>query len=205
MSQKLKSKNLPPIWYFFFIYLHCEIHHESPYNLRFGPGKVLEKSLVLIHQNLWEPCVKIKWSTTFCLYNVNLWIWISGLNIIKVIRYQYNIYRQTSNISRTSMGNNIVDHSDAVGALPFGAAPTTSSFSTKHLASIYCTKTTARRDEKHLSFAIWCALYQRFDVTKECAHGLCFVVIWHCLVLPKSITVTSLALGRSYDCWLPVK
>ena len=24
--------------------------------MRFGPGKVLEKSLVLIHQNLWEPC-----------------------------------------------------------------------------------------------------------------------------------------------------
>ena len=39
----------------FFIYLHCEIHHKSSYNLRFGPGKVLEKSLVLIHQNLWEP------------------------------------------------------------------------------------------------------------------------------------------------------
>ena len=56
LSQKLKSKNLPPIWYVFFIYLHCEIYHKSPYNLRFGPGKVLEKSLVLIHQNLWEPC-----------------------------------------------------------------------------------------------------------------------------------------------------
>ena len=27
------------------------------------------------------------------------------------------------------------------------------------MASIYCTKTTARRDEKHLSFGIWCALY----------------------------------------------
>ena len=40
----------------FFIYLHCEIHHKSPYNLRFGLRKVLGKSLVLIHQNLWEPC-----------------------------------------------------------------------------------------------------------------------------------------------------
>ena len=45
---------------FFFIYLHCEINHKSPYNLRFGPGKVLEKSLVLIHQNLWEPGVPKK-------------------------------------------------------------------------------------------------------------------------------------------------
>ena len=49
--------------FFFFIYLHCETHHKSPYNLRFGPGKVLEKSLVLTHQNLWEPCaIEIGWS-----------------------------------------------------------------------------------------------------------------------------------------------
>ena len=43
-------------------------------------------------------------------------------------------YRQVSNISRTLVGNEIVDHSDVVGASPVGAAPTTSSFSTKHLA-----------------------------------------------------------------------
>ena len=41
-----------------------------------------------------------------------------------------NIYRQVSNISRTLVGNKIVDHSDVVGASPVGAAPTTSSFST---------------------------------------------------------------------------
>ena len=39
-------------------------------------------------------------------------------------------YRQVSNIRRTLIGNKIVDHSDAVGASPVGAAPTTSSFST---------------------------------------------------------------------------
>ena len=48
--------------------------------------------------------------------------------------YVYNstelIYRQVSNISRTSVGNQIVDHSDVVGVSPVGAAPTTSSFST---------------------------------------------------------------------------
>ena len=38
-------------------------------------------------------------------------------------------YRQISNISRTYVGNNIVDHSDVVGISPVGAAPTTSSFS----------------------------------------------------------------------------
>ena len=36
--------------------------------------------------------------------------------------------RKTSNISGT-LGNEIVDHSDLVGASPAGAAPTTSSFS----------------------------------------------------------------------------
>ena len=41
-----------------------------------------------------------------------------------------NIYHKTSNISRTVVGNKIVDNSDEVGASPVGGAPTTSSFST---------------------------------------------------------------------------
>ena len=52
-------------------------------------------------------------------------------------------YRQVSNIRRTWVGNEIVDHSDVVGASPVGAAPTTSSFFTEHLASIYCVNTNA--------------------------------------------------------------
>ena len=71
-------------------------------------------------------------------------------------------YCKTSNISHTLIGNKIVEHSDIVGASPVGAAPTTSSFSTWHLASMDCTKTTARWEEKHLRFGIWCTLYQRF-------------------------------------------
>ena len=53
---------------------------------------------------------------------------------------------QTSNISRTLAGNRIVDHwhSEVVGTLPVGTAPTTSSFFTKHLATMDWTKTTAR-------------------------------------------------------------
>ena len=39
-------------------------------------------------------------------------------------------YRKTSSISRTLVGNKIVENSDVVGASPVGAAPTTSSFST---------------------------------------------------------------------------
>ena len=68
-------------------------------------------------------------------------------------------YRQVSNIRRTLAGYKIVDHSDVVGASPVGAAPTTSSFSTEHLASLDWQKTTARRGEKHLSLVIWCVLY----------------------------------------------
>ena len=52
-------------------------------------------------------------------------------------------YRKISNISRTLLGNKIVDHSDVVGASPVGAAPTTSSFSTWHLASRDLAKTAA--------------------------------------------------------------
>ena len=41
-----------------------------------------------------------------------------------------NKISQVSNISRTAIGNQIVDHSNIVGAPPVGADPTTSSFST---------------------------------------------------------------------------
>ena len=66
-----------------------------------------------------------------------------------------NTYCQTYNIRRTSVDNKHVDHSDAVGASPLGAAPTTSSFSTYHLASVDWAETAARRDEKHLRAEIW--------------------------------------------------
>ena len=39
-------------------------------------------------------------------------------------------YRKTYNISRTLVGNKIVDNSDVVGALPVGAVSATSSLST---------------------------------------------------------------------------
>ena len=69
-------------------------------------------------------------------------------------------YRQNSNISGTLLGDEIVDHSDSnvVGASPVGVAPTTSSFSTLHLASVDWAKATAR-EANHLSIRIWCDLY----------------------------------------------
>ena len=39
-------------------------------------------------------------------------------------------YRKVSDIRRTLVGNNILDHSDVVGASPVDAVPATSSFST---------------------------------------------------------------------------
>ena len=67
-------------------------------------------------------------------------------------------YRCASNISRTLVGNRIVDQSDVVGAPPLGAAPTTSSFPCGF--NRLCAKTTARRDEKHFCLGFG-ALYIR--------------------------------------------
>ena len=46
------------------------------------------------------------------------------------LQVERRYYRKTSNISRTLVGNKIVDNSDVVGAPPVGAAPNTSSFFT---------------------------------------------------------------------------
>ena len=43
---------------------------------------------------------------------------------------EMSIYRQIYNTRRALLGNEIVDHSDVVGAAPAGTAPTTSTFST---------------------------------------------------------------------------
>ena len=74
-------------------------------------------------------------------------IWISIIKITRLQRYMPVLvyYRQTSNLSRTLVGNTIVDHSDLVGASPVGAAPTTSPFSISYPAAKDCTKTIGRR------------------------------------------------------------
>ena len=70
-------------------------------------------------------------------------------------------------VSKSCTTNKSVDYSDIVGATPVSAAPTTSSFSNRHLASKDCANTTARRVEKHFSFGIWCNLYWRFACTHQ--------------------------------------
>ena len=54
---------------------------------------------------------------------------------------------KTSNVSHILAGSEIGDHSDVVGASLIGAAPTTSSFSTWHLASGDSAKTATRQKE----------------------------------------------------------
>ena len=81
--------------------------------------------------------------------------------------YMMSPYRVRHNISHILVGNKSVDHSDVVGASPVGAAPTTSSFSTWHLALMAWEQiTSARWDEEVLGFGasyircltviVWC-------------------------------------------------
>ena len=86
-----------------------------------------------------------------------------AISIFKIVYVllQCLYYRKISNASRTLVGNKIVDHSDVVGASPAGAAPTTFSFSTWHLAPRDSAKKAARQYKNLLSVGIWCILYYR--------------------------------------------
>ena len=141
--------------------------------------------------------------------SIHGWLYFSIVNDVSfVIAVEYC---HTSNISRTFVGNKMVDHSDVVGASPFGAAPTTSSFST----SIYCTKTTARWDWEtykfydlvHLILGVWwyidfatswmpvfsgyqsiycCVMFTQQLCTPEIYH----IVILHCIAFEMNTVVT---------------
>ena len=88
-----------------------------------------------------EPGVRCTYTCLFdglkekytCIANFYVWINNHVSNTQSTYlncQWSYDMYRKTSNIRRTLVGNKIVDHSDVVGASPVGAAPTTSSFST---------------------------------------------------------------------------
>ena len=91
-------------------------------------------------------------------YDMGEWFKQTIQDSFNFIVYCYS-YRQTLNVSPTSVGNEFVDDSDVVGSSPLGPAPTTPLFPTQHLASLDWAKTTARRDETHLSFGIRWGLY----------------------------------------------
>ena len=86
------------------------------------------------------------------------------MNSANMLNPNSNVFipcRQICNIRCTLVGNEIVDHSDVVGASPVSIAPTTLSFATENLASMDqdWAKTTARHDLTHSIFGIYCALY----------------------------------------------
>ena len=132
--------------------------------------------------NVFYSALHLKLGTQeFYLKNKVVYVSQTGVNVVEItgILHEYEItekvkviiednvanmtvdkaYRKTSNIRRTLVGNKIVDHSDEVGASPLGAAPTTSSFSTWHLASRDSAKKPASEYDNLLRVWIWCVLY----------------------------------------------
>ena len=120
-------------------------------NSQFIKDPLLEKYFSAMDE--WNINENIK-NGTENYYYVKDSIWNLILLQFSINRNLHYKYHQISKISFTFVCNEIIDHSDVVGASFVGAAPTTSSFLTKHLASLHWAKATARRDEKHLRFRI---------------------------------------------------
>ena len=91
-----------------------------------------------------QTCIPIGWQQSrqpiinhvknpYYLTRILTWIIIviqTSAVVNKVSRLHEGNYRKISNIGRTLVGNEIVDHSDVIRASHVGVAPTTSSFST---------------------------------------------------------------------------
>ena len=101
-----------------------------------------------------------------------IFLWILYHWHHQLMNMVWDNYRKTSNIRHTLGGNKIVDHSDVVGASNVSPAPTTSSFSTWHLASRDSAKKAARQYENLLSWDLvhviletWRYYTFRFDIS----------------------------------------
>ena len=96
-------------------------------------------SIVICHSSVIFPTISLNGWLCKCLPTFTQIPEIAGSSLIQypfsLMYCVFHKHRKTSNISHTLVGNKIVDHSDVVGASPVGAAPTTSSFWTWHLAS----------------------------------------------------------------------
>ena len=70
-------------------------------------------------------------------------------------------YRKTYNISRTLIGNKIIDNSDVVGAAPVGARRCSNYIFILNLTPGFngSDKDHCKMRQKHLSFGIRCELY----------------------------------------------
>ena len=88
---------------------------------------------ILTNKIPWELTKKEKCPVKKTILKIVVCKMVAMLSLLQCSKHDRNslgIYRQVSNIRRTLVGNQIVDHSYVVGASPVGAAPTTSSFST---------------------------------------------------------------------------
>ena len=110
----------------------CKIHQHDDICVSmfevFFPGDPCEPDLILRHddEEALSRCTPLQ---KFDYFSGSEWPFILSLLLLVLVLF-CEYYRQTSNISRTLVGNKIVDHSDVVGASPVGTAPATSPFST---------------------------------------------------------------------------
>ena len=101
-------------------------------------GHTFSKSVIFVDAKTlqspktWKLCItaNLCWETTNC--DSSMFYLQQEYNNEPGIQKQFinSNYCQTSNIKHTVVANIIADHSDVIGALPVGAAPTTSSFLT---------------------------------------------------------------------------
>ena len=68
----LQSYSKPQICDIFPVHLYGKICHKSPYNRKLEPGKDLEKCVVLIHGNVWEPCHLTHWGQVTHIFTSKL-------------------------------------------------------------------------------------------------------------------------------------
>ena len=114
-----------------------------PHDTKFGNcrDKIVDSraflSWSLIHESSWSSLIKLgpgNTSVRLCLSTPSTVLQpqtalVFYLSLSKILPKREDFtYRQTPNISRTLVGNKMVDHSDVFGATPISAAPTTSSF-----------------------------------------------------------------------------
>ena len=112
---------------------HCVFLTTSSIIRTLGGNRYLLISLkVLNPARHWLYIIAFKHRGKVILPNVITKQWF--IWILLTFIADWNMHNQTYIISGTLVGNKIVDHTDVAGVSPVGAAPTTSSSSTKHLA-----------------------------------------------------------------------
>ena len=112
------------------------LHNGISYTGKMTSQYWIRAQLILPITGTWVLFIYGQWEMTLqMLYLLSLAETLISHNrdwVLRAVQYEilFYQYRKVSNIIRTLVGDEIVDHSDVVGASPAGAAPTTSSFST---------------------------------------------------------------------------